>query len=213
MNYYVYQVFQSIQGESYLVGTPTVFVRMSFCNLRCSYCDEKQALKKGFEISTEDLLTWISSYQCKTVCLTGGEPLFQENTPKLIDELIRKGYHVSLETNGTFPLKHLNKKLIRVMDLKLEVLKKHKKTILANLRALGALDELKIIIKNIADYKAAVKIINKYKLYDRTHVSMSPLFGKVDTAWLADKIINDHLPIRLNVQLHKYIWPNDYKGR
>jgi len=199
------EIFYSIQGEGLLVGTPTIFIRASGCNLRCTYCDTTYAYHKGTEISIQEILTEIGKIQCTHVCLTGGEPLHQKDTPALIRQLLHNHYTICLETNGSYDIQdYVGKKLVLIsLDIKCPSSESHTKMILKNISSLTKKDQLKFIIKNRQDYSYAKNIISRYK--PACTVFFQPVWG-IDPQKLASWVLRDALPVRLSLQLHKYVW-------
>lgn len=201
------EIFYSIQGEGKWTGLPNVFIRTTGCNLRCLYCDTKYAYEKGIEKTIEETISEAGKYNCKKICITGGEPLIQKETLKLIDKLIKKNYKISLETNGSIDITPLTNKakLIISLDIKCPSSKMHEKMIFENIKKLKQKDQLKLIIKNKNDYEYAKGIINKYKPACTTF--FQPVWG-TNSKLLADWIIKDGLNVKLGLQIHKIIWGN-----
>jgi len=199
------EIFFSLQGEGIWTGLPNIFVRTSGCNLRCSFCDTKYAYKDGKEMNIKEILNQISKYNCKYICITGGEPLLQNETENLIDDLLKKSYKICLETNGSISIKKLSdkKSLIISLDIKCPSSNMHNKALLKNISYLRKVDQLKFVIKDKNDYNYAKKIVNKFKP-DCT-VFFQPVWG-TDIKDLADWIINDGLNVKLGFQLHKLVW-------
>ncbi len=204
------EIFYSIQGEGSWSGLPNIFIRTTGCNLRCSFCDTKYAYKDGKEMSTERIIKNISKYPCKYVCLTGGEPLTQDETINLIASLIKKKYVVCLETNGSIDIGKLcgNKSLMISLDVKCPSSNMNDKMNLDNIKKLGKNDQLKFVIGDKKDYDYAKKIISKYKPV--CHVFFQPIYG-TNPKRLAEWILNDKLNVKLGLQIHKIIW-GDRKG-
>jgi 7-carboxy-7-deazaguanine synthase len=199
------EIFYSLQGEGLLVGTPSIFLRTSGCNLRCTYCDTTYAYTKGTEMKIQEILDEVNKFPCAHICITGGEPLFQKDTPKLIEFLLKKNYTVCLETNGSYSIKKLvgKKSLIISLDVKCPSSGSHEQMNLNNIFCLSKKDQLKFIIKNKEDYLYAKKILKKY--HPVCSVFFQPIWG-TDPKKLASWILHDGLPVRLSVQLHKIIW-------
>ena len=204
------EIFYSLQGEGKWTGLPNIFIRTSGCNLRCTYCDTKYAYNDGTEISLDEILNKISKYPCKYVCITGGEPLLQEETLNLIDVLLKKDYKICLETNGSINIRKLSKKksLIISLDIKCPSSNMQDKTNIDNISFLKKLDQLKFIIKDKNDYNYAKKIIKKYK--PSCTVFFQPVW-KTNPMVLAKWIINDGMNVRLGLQIHKIIWNEERK--
>lgn len=201
----VNEIFYSIQGEGLLVGEPSIFLRFTGCNLRCSFCDTKYAYKQGTEMNILEILDEIKKFACYNICLTGGEPLLQKDTIKLIESLLQKNYKICLETNGSISIKKLmgKKSLMISLDIKCPSSGSHEQMIMKNIAYLSKTDQLKFIIKNKADYDYAKKIIKKYN--SPCTVFLQPVWG-TNPKKLASWILNDELPVRLTLQLHKIIW-------
>jgi 7-carboxy-7-deazaguanine synthase len=201
----VNEIFYSIQGEGILVGVPSIFLRFAGCNLRCSFCDTKYAYKRGTEMNIQEILDEIKKFACSYICLTGGEPLLQKDTIKLIENLLQKNYKICLETNGSFSIKKLvgKKSLMISLDIKCPSSGSHEQMNMKNISYLSKKDQLKFIIKNKEDYDYAKKILKKYD--SPCTVFFQPVWG-TNPQKLASWILNDGLPVRLTLQLHKIIW-------
>ncbi|HIG99729.1 MAG TPA: radical SAM protein [Thermoplasmata archaeon] len=199
------EIFYSLQGEGLLIGTPSIFLRTAGCNLRCTYCDTTYAYRDGTEMTIQEILDEIRKYPCHEVCITGGEPLLQKETVKLINGLIKKNYSVSLETNGSYNIKKLvgKKSLVVSLDIKCPSSGSQEHMNMNNIIALTKKDQLKFIIKNKEDYLYAKNILQKFKPV--CPVFFQPVWG-TNTKKLASWILHDGLPIRLSLQLHKIIW-------
>ncbi|HNT34209.1 MAG TPA: radical SAM protein [bacterium] len=208
----VVEVFHSIQGESTHAGLPCVFVRLSGCNLRCSYCDTQYAYDEGERMSLDEILVRVQRYDCPLVEITGGEPLLQEQTPQLTSQLAHKGYTVLVETNGTVDISGLDKRAIRIMDIKCPGSGCSDKTLWSNVELLRKTDEVKMVLCDERDYLWARGIIEKFNLLERTTVLLSPVHGRLEPAQLAAWILRDRLNVRLQLQLHKYIWNPETRG-
>jgi 7-carboxy-7-deazaguanine synthase len=199
------EIFFSLQGEGLLVGTPCVFVRTSGCNLRCTYCDTTYAYEKGTEMTIHEIIETIRRFPSSDVCITGGEPLMQKDTPRLIDRLLKKDYRVCLETNGSYSIQNLigKKSLILSLDIKCPSSCADKQMNLHNILFLSKKDQLKFIIKNKKDYQYAKDIIYEYAPV--CPVFFQPVWG-ADPKKIALWILQDGLHVRLSMQLHKLIW-------
>lgn len=212
MSLKVNEIFYSIQGESSYTGLPCIFVRLSGCNLRCSYCDTQYAYEAGAEMDIEEITGRISGYNCGLVEITGGEPLLQKETPDLILHLLNKGYKVLLETNGSMDIGIVDKRCIRIVDIKCPSSGEKDSNDLTNLTRIGHHDELKFVISDRADYEYTKEILDiAHGIIPEPFVAhLSPCFGKMDAGELARWIMEDGLNVRLQLQLHKIIWgPND----
>jgi len=199
------EIFFSLQGEGLLVGTPTIFVRTTGCNLRCTYCDTQYAYEKGTEMPLQKILNKIRIYPCSDVCITGGEPLMQKETPVLIDELLRRDYRVCLETNGSYRIHPLigRKSLVVSLDVKCPSSGSNEQMVLENIGFLRKKDQLKFIIKDKNDYEYTKKILSHYSPI--CTVFFQPVWG-TDPKRLVSWVLNDGLSVRLSLQLHKLIW-------
>jgi 7-carboxy-7-deazaguanine synthase len=210
----VNEIFYSIQGESSYAGRPCVFVRLTGCNLRCSYCDTRYAYDEGDLMEINDVLKRVASYKCPLVEVTGGEPLIQKETPSLIHNLLEAGHEVLLETNGSQDIGQVDERCVKVMDIKCPTSGEEGKTDLKNLALLADTDEIKFVIGGRGDYDYAKKILNSMDLKPSpiSRVHFSPVFGKMDTGLLAKWILADHLDVRLHLQIHKIIWDPEKRG-
>ena len=205
----VNEIFYSIQGESTYAGRPCVFIRLSGCNLRCTYCDTTYAYKDGNHMGLEDIYDRIVSYECPLVEITGGEPLIQEYTPVFVERLLEDGYEVLLETNGSRDISTVDVRCVKILDIKCPSSGMEEHNDLDNLTQLSANDELKFVIGSKEDYEFTRKIINLFEMVsDGTNpVNLSPVFGKMNPKRLAEWILKDHLKVRLQLQIQKFIWP------
>ncbi len=210
----VNEIFYSIQGETTKAGFPSVFIRMAGCNLECAYCDTAYARlsSSGREMTVDDIIRDIRLYKnFDHVTVTGGEPLIQNGTIDLMNELIKDGYDVQLETNGSVTLKDVPYKVRKIVDVKTPSSGHGSSFLEENLTFLNNTDELKFVILDINDYKFSVEFIQKYigNFHERNIVvNFSPVFGKISGGKLADLILVDGLPVRINIQLHKILWPD-----
>ena len=203
-NINISEIFYSILGESTYQGVPCAFVRVAGCNLRCSYCDTVYAQKGGKEYSIKKILSVISKYPTTLIEITGGEPLLQENTLKLIRELVKKKYTVLVETNGSVDISKLPAKVIVIMDIKCPSSKMHNKMNWENIKKLKVQDEIKFVLSDLKDYIWAKKVIKKYNLSDK-NILLSPVFNKLSPKVLSKWILKDGLNARIHLQLHKII--------
>lgn len=215
------EIFYSLQGEGLTSGLPTIFIRLTGCPLRCSYCDTTYSFTGGVRLSLDDILADIAQYPCKRVCVTGGEPLAQPNAIALMKLLIDQGYEVSLETAGALSVKEVPLQVSKVMDLKTPSSGECKRNLWENLDYLTAHDQLKIVIADRTDYDWAVAKLWEFDLHNKCGVVwFSPMFEiderKSDVPniaiQLAEWILADGLPVRLQLQLHKIIWA-DARGK
>jgi 7-carboxy-7-deazaguanine synthase len=208
----VNEIFKSIQGESTYAGMPCVFVRLTGCNLRCSYCDTTYAYEEGIDMSVNEIVKEIEGYACKNVCITGGEPLLQKNVYKLINLLKTKSYKIFVETNGAMNIDLLPGNIIRIMDVKCPDSGMNKKIDWRNLERLRGDDEVKFVLSSKKDYEWAKKIVRKHNLPDKTNVLFGSAYGKLKPKSLAGWILKDRLNVRLQLQLHRIIWPDKTRG-
>ncbi len=207
----VNEIFFSIQGEGSDAGLPTIFIRLTGCNLRCTYCDTEYAFYEGEEKNIEEILGEIKRWKCNRVCITGGEPLIQEGVYDLIDVLLNEDYEVNVETNGSKDIGELAKKNVVIkMDVKLPSSGMHEKMCKDNINLLRSNDELKFVIGNREDYECAKKILEEYK--PKCKIIMQPVWKKMDAAILAEWILRDAIDARLSIQLHKILWGEE-RGR
>jgi len=207
------EIFTSIQGESTFAGLPCTFVRLSGCNLRCVYCDTKYSYDEGIEMEISDIVQRVDSAGVRLVEITGGEPMLQgEETIALIRELLDKGYEVLVETNGSMNISGLDKRATIILDMKTPCSAMSDKMDLANLEIIKNSDEVKFVICSRADYEWSKEIILQYGLEKRCKVLFSPGFGMLQPRDLAAWIIEDRLQVRLNIQIHKYIFDPGERG-
>lgn len=200
------EIFFSLQGETRTVGLPTVFVRLTGCPLRCQYCDTAYAFQGGQWYELDAILAEIKKYNTRYVTVTGGEPLAQKACLTLLEQLCDEGYEVSLETSGALDIASVDKRVIKVVDIKtpgsLEVTKNY----WPNLDYLLAHDQVKFVICDEQDYQWAVQTMLQYQLAVRCQVLFSPSHGQMVPGDLADWILRDQLPVRMQIQLHKFLW-------
>lgn len=208
------EIFYSIQGESLHAGMPCIFIRLTGCNLRCSYCDTTYAYEEGRDHTIQKIVEKITPYSCSLVLITGGEPLMQDETHLLIDRLVELGYKVLLETNGSFSIKNISETCIKIVDIKCPSSNEEKSADLANIKRLGPLDQLKFVLGDYNDYEYAVKIIKEYcGDIPGNRILFSAVSGSLDPAEMASWILDDNLNVRLQLQLHKILWPDEPRGR
>lgn len=214
MSLKVNEIFYSIQGESSYAGWPCTFVRLTGCNLRCSYCDTTYAYSEGTDHSISEIALKVSTFNCSLVEVTGGEPLIQEETPSLISELLQKGYSVLLETNGSLDIGRVDPRCVRIVDIKCPSSGQTQKNDLDNLKRLTEKDEVKFVIGNREDYDFAKGMLGLIPpaACTRRQVHFSPVFGKIELEKLAKWILHDRLEVRLQLQLHKIIWSPEQRG-
>ncbi len=208
----VTEIFYSIQGESSTVGFPTVFVRLTGCPLRCTYCDTEYAFTEGRQHEITEVMQAVAAYTPQWVTVTGGEPLAQKNAGVLLTQLCDQGYQVSLETSGALPIEAVDPRVMIVMDIKTPGSQEVTANRWENIAALKSSDQVKFVILDYADYQFAQQVIAEHRLLDRCQVLFSPVHDELPVDTLADWILADRLPVRLQVQLHKYIW-GDARGK
>lgn len=206
------EIFYSLQGEANTVGLPTVFVRLTGCPLRCNYCDTAYAFTGGHKMALADILAEVASHHCPYVCVTGGEPLAQPNCLPLLVQLADAGYHVSLETSGALDVSGVDPRIVKVMDLKTPSSGEMAKNHYPNLACLTPQDQIKFVIGGDEDYAWAKAMLQQHALAERCQILFSPVAGQQDPTELAEKILQDHLPVRFQIQLHKLLW-NDARGK
>jgi 7-carboxy-7-deazaguanine synthase len=208
----VTEIFKSIQGESTHAGRLCTFVRLGGCNLRCAYCDTPFAQQGGRRMSMESVLRKVNRLQCGLVEITGGEPLMQEGTVFLIQRLLKRKYQVMLETNGSLDISVVPQPVIRIVDIKTPSSKMQDKMYLDNFNYLTPQDEVKFVIMTRVDYTYAKRMIKKHNLDKRFTVLVSPEAKKGAPGKIAAWCLKDNLNVRLNLQLHKIIWPGQRRG-
>lgn len=202
------EIFHSLQGETSRVGLPTVFIRLTGCPLRCRWCDTPYSFQGGEAIELSDVLARVAAFDTPTVCVTGGEPLAQKNTLSLLTALCDAGYSVSLETSGALDISQVDSRVARIVDIKPPGSGEMARNRWENLAHLIPNDEIKFVLADRADYEWARDVIQQYVLAQRCPVLMSPVQGELDPALLADWILQDRLPVRMQLQLHKILWGN-----
>ena len=213
MTLLVNEIFYSIQGESLHSGRPCTFIRLTGCNLRCSYCDTRYAYEEGAQMAIEKILERIATYRCPLVEVTGGEPLLQNDTPLLIQRMLAKGYEVMMETNGSFDISRVDQRCMKIVDIKCPSSGQSHNNDLDNLKRLDFKDQVKFVIGNREDYEYSHKIMKLiHDDFPVDRVLFSPVTGKITPADLARWILDDNLNVRLQLQLHKIIWPGAFRG-
>jgi 7-carboxy-7-deazaguanine synthase len=203
------EIFFSLQGETSRVGLPTVFVRLTGCPLRCTYCDTTYAFTGGQTMTLEAILAEVARYAPRYVTVTGGEPSAQKNCPRLLQSLCDAGYEVSLETGGALDISGLDSRVVKVLDIKTPASGEMEKNLWSNLEHLDPHDEIKFVLCDEADYQWAKQVIQERELAKHCEVLLSPAQGQLSAKDVADWILRDRLPVRLQVQLHKLLWGNE----
>ncbi len=208
------EIFHSIQGESSFAGLPCVFVRLTWCNLRCSWCDSEYTFTGGTEMSVDEVIERVRGYDCRLVEITGGEPLVQKRECcELVKRLCDEGYTVLVETGGGLDASVLDSRAVKILDVKCPGSGEAERNFWPNLEKLNPRDEIKFVIKDRADFDFALEVINKYKLNEREPcILFSPVWEAVELKKLAGWVIQSDVHGRMQLQLHKYIWGPDVKG-
>lgn len=206
------EIFYSIQGESTLAGRPCVFVRLTACDLRCSWCDTPYAFHEGRKMSVDEVLAAVDGYGCDLVEVTGGEPLLQEDVYPLMERLLAAGRTVMLETGGHRSIERVPAAVRKIVDVKCPGSGESDKNDWANLQRLAPHDEVKFVVADRRDYDYALDVIARHGLAARAAILMSPVHGALEPRVLSEWMLADHLPARLQLQLHKYIWEPNARG-
>lgn len=206
------EIFYSLQGETRTVGLPTVFVRLTGCPLRCGYCDTEYAFHGGEKRDIDDIVNEVMAYQPRYVTVTGGEPLAQTTCRELLTKLCDQGVEVSLETSGAMDIEGVDPRVVVVMDLKTPGSGELSRNRYENIAHIKKTDQLKFVICNREDYDWARAMMDEHQLIDRCELLFSPIHGELKPAELAEWIVADNLPVRMQIQLHKYLW-GDEQGR
>ena len=202
----IFEIFYSLQGESSRVGLPTIFIRLSGCPMRCHYCDTAYAFQGGSMMDMDDIMETIKKYDTHYVTVTGGEPLAQKEVLSLLKVLADQNYDVSLETGGGISIKEVDPRIKIILDIKTPESGEEKKNHWENLNLIHAKDEIKFVLCSREDYDWAKKILDQYKLTERCYVLFSPVYQKLNATDLGNWILEDQLPVRLQIQLHKLLW-------
>jgi 7-carboxy-7-deazaguanine synthase len=208
----VTELFYSIQGESTYAGQPCVFIRLTGCPLRCAWCDTEYAFYDGSEVLLEQLLMKVESYGCRLVEITGGEPLAQSESFALIRRLCDSGFDVLIETSGAIDTAAVDRRAHVILDVKCPASGMSDRMHWPNVTRLTAKDQVKFVLADRSDYEWACEVLARYGLAGRCTVLMSPVFGSLEPRQLAEWILADHLPVRVQLQLHKLIWAPDMRG-
>ena len=202
----IFEIFYSLQGESSRVGLPTIFIRLSGCPMRCHYCDTAYAFQGGSMMTVDEIMETIKKYDTRYVTVTGGEPLAQKEVLSLLKVLADQNYEVSLETGGGLSIKEVDPRIKIILDIKTPESGEEKKNYWDNLNLIHSKDEIKFVLCSREDYDWAKKILNQYKLTEKCDVLFSPVYQKLNTTDLGNWILEDQLPVRLQIQLHKLLW-------
>ena len=206
------EIYYSIQGESSLAGKPCIFIRLTYCNLRCSYCDSEHAFYNGEEMDIKNIIKKIKRWPCKLIEVTGGEPLLQEQCIKLLNELIKLRYDVMLETSGSLPLDKVPSKVIKIIDFKCPSSKMEHKNLWEIIKDISCHDEIKFVIGNREDYDWAKEKIYEFKLNEICTILFSPVFDLINPKKIVEWILKDNIPVRFQLQMHKIIWDSNKLG-
>ncbi|NOT28619.1 MAG: radical SAM protein [Acidobacteria bacterium] len=207
------EIYRSIQGESTYAGRPCVFVRLTACDLRCSWCDTPYAFHEGRKRSLEDIVAEVDRLECPLVELTGGEPLLQDEVYPLMESLLNRGYQVLLETGGHRSTERVPQAVVTILDVKCPGSGESHRNEWSNLERVRPHDEVKFVVKDRADYDFAREVLAKFQLASRVSaIHFSPVHGVLDPKLLCEWVLEDRLPVRVQLQLHKYIWEPSARG-
>lgn len=206
------EIFHSLQGESTRTGLPTVFVRLTGCPLRCNWCDTAYAFSGGATLALDDILARVAAFACPTVCVTGGEPLAQPDCLTLLTALCDAAYSVSLETSGALDISAVDPRVVRIVDLKAPDSGESARNRWENLDCLRTTDEIKIVLASRGDYDWAKSVLEQRRLAEKCTVLFSPVADRLPPAQLAEWLLQDRLPVRFQLQLHKILWGSE-RGR
>lgn len=202
------EIFHSLQGESNTVGLPTVFIRLTGCPLRCVYCDSAYAFTGGKKMQIDAIMNEVQQYGCRYITVTGGEPLAQPGCAVLMTKLLDEGYKVSLETSGALDVSTIDYRVVKVMDLKTPSSGELSKNRYENIKCLTSKDQVKFVIGSDEDYQWSKTVLQEYDLENHCEILFSPVTGQQDPTELAEKILQDKLAVRFQIQLHKLLWGN-----
>lgn len=208
----VNEIFYSVQGEGTSAGLPCVFVRLTYCNLRCTYCDTEYAFHEGTDLSIDEILYEVNNFKCNLVEVTGGEPLLQRESLQLMKALCDAGYSVLLETGGSLSIKDVDPRVTIIMDIKTPSSKMESKNLFSNIDLLKKEDEVKFVVGDSEDYLWTKQVMKEYDLSSKCRILISPVFGKIEPVEIAGWILKDKLPARFQLQMHKYIWDPGRRG-
>ena len=212
MSLKINEIYYSVQGESTHAGRPCIFIRLTYCNLRCSYCDTEYAFYDGKDMEVTDIMSEIKRWDCNLVEVTGGEPLFQDECIDLLNELVNSNYEVMLETGGSLSISDVPKKVVKIVDFKCPSSGMVKKNLWSIVDDLQAHDEVKFVIGNREDFDWAKDRITEYSLDKICTLLFSPTFGEIDPQQIVEWILAENLPVRMQLQMHKMIWSPEEKG-
>jgi 7-carboxy-7-deazaguanine synthase len=208
----VNEIFHSIQGESTQAGRPCVFIRLTYCNLRCTWCDTEYAFEEGERMSLDAIIRRVKAFACPLVEVTGGEPLVQEGSLLLMHRLCDEGFETLLETGGSLDISSIDPRVRKIVDVKCPGSGMEKKNLWSNIAFLGPSDEVKCVIADRRDFEWAVDVVRRHQLTGRCPVLFSPVFGELHPLDLSRWVLESGLPIRVQLQLHKYIWEPETRG-
>jgi 7-carboxy-7-deazaguanine synthase len=206
------EIYRSIQGESSYTGLPCVFVRLTYCNLRCSYCDTEYAFYEGQNYTVDEAVQEVLRYQCPLVEITGGEPLLQKEVYPMMDRLVGHGCTVLLETSGSIDVDNVNPADVKIMDVKCPSSGECERNLYTNLDKLQPRDEIKFVIGTREDYLWTKKILEEHRLTERFPVLLSTVFNQIQPRQIVEWLLEDNLNVRFQLQAHKYIWEPNTKG-
>ncbi len=212
MSLKINEIYYSVQGESTHAGRPCIFIRLTYCNLRCSYCDTEYAFYDGKDMEITYIMSEIKRWDCNLVEVTGGEPLFQDECIDLLNELVNSNYEVMLETGGSLSISDVPKKVVKIVDFKCPSSGMVKKNLWSIVDDLQAHDEVKFVIGNREDFDWAKDRITEYSMDKICTLLFSPTFGEIDPQQIVEWILAENLPVRMQLQMHKMIWSPEEKG-
>ena len=212
MSLRINEIYFSIQGESTHMGRPCIFIRLTYCNLRCTYCDTEYAFYDGNDMEISEILDKIKKWNCNLVEVTGGEPLFQNECTDLLIELTNTGYEVLLETGGSLAISNIPKEVKKIVDFKCPSSGMEKKNLWSIVKDLESHDEVKFVIGDREDFDWAKEKILHYKLENKCVVLMSPTFDEIEPQQIVEWILAENMPVRMQIQMHKHIWKPEVKG-
>lgn len=212
-NLNIIELFASVQGETSFTGLPTSFIRLAACNLRCTWCDTTYSFGRGEPVSLKAIVDKMDGFGCRHICVTGGEPLLQENVYPLMTQLCDKGYILSIETGGSLCTSKIDPRVHIILDVKCPGSGMQHKNYWPNLNLIRSIDQVKFVIQDANDYAYCKQICQEYKLFQKTNeILLSPVHGILNSQELVKWILEDRLNVRLNLQIHKFIWSPETKG-